>query len=131
MRGSKEYLAEETPHFLKGTGVQENLGGFLNLDLEFTDHQGKPKKLQTYFDGNKPVLMTVVYYRCPSLCNFHLNGLFEALTQVRKKPGEDYELLVVSMDFEETSDLARKKRENYLKKLRIFGERNFFSGRKF
>ena len=106
----KNYRAEERPHELEGIKIQEHIGQFVDLDLEFTNEKGESKSLKSYFKA-QPVLMTVVYYNCPSLCNFHLNGVFTGLNTLKRK---DYQFVVVSMDSSESSDLAKEKKKNYL-----------------
>lgn len=108
----KLYRADEVPHPLKGIQVTENLGQLIDLNLEFTDEKGELKPLKPYFK-DRPVLMTIIYYNCPSLCNFHLNGLWEALNNLKWK---NYEFIAVSMDATEKPDLASAKKKNYLQK---------------
>ena len=109
-KGKKGYRAEEAPHELKGIKVQEHIGRFIDLDLKFTDEKGQSQSLKSYFQ-NQPVLLTVIYYNCPSLCNFHLNGLFDGLNKLKWK---NYQFVVVSMDSTETFELAEEKKKNYL-----------------
>jgi protein SCO1/2 len=59
--------------------VDEHLGNDLDTDLAFTDHTGKAVKIADFFDGKRPVLLTMNYFRCPVLCNVQLNELTEAL----------------------------------------------------
>ena len=106
----KSYRAEEAPHPLKGIKVKERIGSFVDLNLEFVNEGGQSQALKEYFQ-NQPVLMTVIYYNCPSLCNFHLNGLFKALNDLK---WSNYQLVAVSMDSTETAGLAKEKKENYL-----------------
>ena len=126
--GKKNYLASETPYHLKGTQIKENLGEEIDLSLSFKGESGKVQPLKDYFKGN-PALMTVVYYKCPSLCNFHLNGLFEGVKDMGVKSGKDYSFIVLSMDERESPALAIEKKKSYLKK---FGERkvHFLTGKK-
>ena len=107
----KLYRADEAPHPLKDIQVKENIGSSIDLNLEFTNEKGELKALQSYFK-ERSVLMTVVYYNCPSLCNFHLNGLWRALNELKWKK---YEFVVISMDETETADLALQKKQAYLK----------------
>ncbi|MCZ0933370.1 MAG: SCO family protein [Oligoflexia bacterium] len=108
--GQKGYRAGETPHELKGIKVKEHIGRFIDLDLEFANEEGQNRSLKSYFQ-EQPVLMTVIYYNCPSLCNFHLNGLFAGLNKLKWK---SYQFVVVSMDSTENSELAEEKKKNYL-----------------
>ena len=111
---SKKYLAHQTPSPLKDIGVKERLGSVLDLKPLVIDEQGQSLALKSFF-GKEPVLMTIVYYNCPSLCNFHLNGLFEALNRLSnwRRP---WRLIVLSMDSREKSPLAKAKKNNYLQK---------------
>jgi len=105
----------ELPAELKGVGVEEHLGTVVDRDLTFTDDQGKTVKLGDYLKSDKPVLMAMVYYNCPSLCNFHLNGLTDTMKQLKWTTGREFEFVAVSMNSEETPDLASKKKQNHLK----------------
>ena len=107
----KNYRAEETPHELKSIKIKEYIGQFIDLDLDFLNEEGQSRSLASYFQ-DQPILMTVVYYNCPSLCNFHLNGLFKGLNALKWK---SYQFVIVSMDPTESSDLAKEKKRNYLK----------------
>lgn len=97
--------------------VDEMLGGQLDMDLEFVDHTGKAVKLGDYFDGDRPVLITLNYYRCPTLCNLQLNGLTRTLQAFEWTPGEQYRIVTVSIDPRETPELAAKKRATHLEAL--------------
>ena len=104
----------ELPAELKNVGVIEHLGSNLDLGLQFTDESGAVVPLGKYFGGHKPVLMAMVYYTCPSLCNFHLNGLTDTMKNLKLTAGKDFEVVAVSMNHTETPDVAGKKKHNYL-----------------
>lgn len=111
----KGQLAHETPKQLQDIGIDERLGGQLNLSLPFMSDDGKPVTLSSYFHSDRPVLLTMVYYECPSLCNFHLNGVTDALKQMEWTAGKEFEVVAVSMDHRETPEMASKKKASYLK----------------
>ena len=67
------------------------------------------------FETGHPVLMAMVYYTCPNLCNYNLNGIMEAMKNLKWKPGQDFQLVAVSMNPNEGPDVASKKKANYLK----------------
>ncbi|MEK6555484.1 MAG: SCO family protein [Bdellovibrionota bacterium] len=106
-----------TPEELADVGVTEHLSQKLSNSLEFTDDAGKKVTLGQYFNGQKPVLFTMVYYNCPSLCNYHLNGLLDVFHKAKMTVGKDFDLVAVSMNHNETPELAAKKKINYLKEL--------------
>ena len=109
----KNYLADETPQALENIKIIEHLGQLIDLDLHFVNERNQSLSLKHYF-ADKPVLMSIVYYNCPSLCNFHLNGLFESLEKVNTPR----QVVIVSMDETETPSLAKEKKSNYLKKFK-------------
>ena len=106
----------DLPAELVDVGVDEHLGAALDLNLEFTDDKGVTAPLSQFVNGKRPVLMAMVYYNCPSLCNYHLNGLTDAMKALNTwKAGEQFDVVAISMDPTETSDVAGKKKANYLK----------------
>lgn len=111
----------DLPKDLENVGVKENLGSQLDLDLQFTNEFGHVVPLRSYFNTHKPVLMAMVYYTCPSLCNYHLNGLTEAMKELHWTTGTDFELVAVSMNASETPAVAGKKKHNYLE---LYGRPN-------
>jgi len=94
-------------------GIDQKLGEELPLDLEFTDSNGKPVKLRHYF-GQKPVVLTLAYYDCPMLCTQVLTSLLRAMNVLSFGVGTEFEVLTVSIDPEETTDLAAAKKSEYM-----------------
>ena len=66
--GAHAQLVEQVPEVLEEVGVTEHLNAKLPLDLEFRDEEGNWVELGTFFDGERPVILTLNYYRCPMLC---------------------------------------------------------------
>ena len=56
-------------------GVIEKLGERVPKDLAFTDENGKRVTIGDYLADGKPVLIALVYYKCPMLCSLTLNGV--------------------------------------------------------
>lgn len=83
------------------------------LDLAFRDESGATVKLRDFATG-KPIVLVLAYYRCPQLCNLVLNGLLDSLKAIEFRPGEQFEIVVVSFDARETSEIARAKRDSYI-----------------
>ncbi|HZB88988.1 MAG TPA: SCO family protein, partial [Terracidiphilus sp.] len=75
----------------------------------------KQVELGDYF-GKRPAILALVYYRCPMLCSEELDGLTSALEMVRFVPGKDFDIIVVSIDPTEGTDLAAAKKRTYLKR---------------
>lgn len=112
-----ESESTELPQELKDVGITEQNGARLDkLNLNLKDENGQAVTLNTYLTRGRPVILSLVYYSCPSLCNLHLNGVLDALKQLTLVPGKDYELLAVSFDPKEDSTLAAAKKVTYQEK---------------
>lgn len=105
----------EIPTELKDVGITEKLGQNIDKSLMFTDENGNQVPLSSFYDGHKPVIISLVYYSCPGLCNFHLNGAVDALKKMDWSAGEKYQYVAISFDSKENSELAVKKKETYMK----------------
>ena len=90
------------------------MGTKIPLDLPFTDSDGKAVKLGDFFDGKKPVLLTLVYYRCPTLCTLVLNDMTRGLNGLDLNPGQDFRIVTVSFNPNDTTEDAADKKATYL-----------------
>ena len=104
------------PPVLKDVGIDQLLNNQVPLDLTFQDETGKTVRLADYF-GDKPVVLSLVYYDCPQLCTQVLTGLLGALKTLPMTPGKDFIALTVSFDPKEKSDLAAGKKKEYIERL--------------
>ncbi len=104
----------ELPKELQSVGVDEHLGATLDRGLMFTDDKGVTAPLGQFLSSDRPTLMAMVYYSCPSLCSVHLNALTEQMKQLDWNVGKQFNVVAVSMQHTETPDLAAKKKHNYL-----------------
>lgn len=116
--------ANQKASILDKVGIAQHLNQQLPLNLTFTDDQGKPVQLASYF-GEKPAILALVYYQCPMLCSEELNGLVGALQMVDHVPGRDFNIVVVSIDPSEGTDLAAAKKRTYVKR---YGKANTANG---
>jgi protein SCO1/2 len=110
-----ENRGDELPRVLKGVQVTQHLNQQLPLSATFVDDHGKTVHLADYF-GQKPAIVTMVYYNCPMLCSEELDGLTGALEMVKLTPGKDFNVIVISIDPSEGAQLAAKKKAFYLKR---------------
>ena len=85
------------PELLKNVGLDQKLNHQVPLELQFTDAHGREVHLGEYFT-NKPVILVLVYYRCPMLCTQVLEGVLESARAMSLKLGKDYEIVTVSID---------------------------------
>ncbi len=94
--------------------IEQKLNEQVPLNLTFRDETGQEVQLKQYF-GKKPVLLTLVYYECPSLCGLVLQGLLKSLRVINYTPGDQFEIVTVSINPKETPQLAAAKKQNFLK----------------
>jgi protein SCO1/2 len=94
---------------------QNILNTMLPTDAVFTDETGKELKLSDVFNGSKPSLLCMMYFKCQSTCGPLMNEIYEKVSGLNLKPGKDFNLVFVSMDPTEDHELAGPKKESYLK----------------
>lgn len=107
----------DKPEEFENVGIDEHVGDTIPLNLIFTDDRGRQVALEKYFRQDKPVMLALVYYTCPMLCNLILNGMVESMKGLDWTPGQEFQVVSVSFQPTETSLLASAKKKNYLKEL--------------
>lgn len=106
------------PATLKKVGIDQKLDSQLPLDAVFKDENGKQVRLGEYFSKGRPVVLALVYYECPMLCNEVLNGLTGSLKGLNFNAGDEFEVVAISFDARENSktELAKNKKAGYLQR---------------
>jgi len=99
---------------LRQVGIDQKLDAQIPLDLVFRDEQGRAVALREYF-GEKPVILSLVYYECPMLCTLILNGLLRSLRALPLTVGKEFTVLTVSFDPREGPELAAAKKQAYVR----------------
>jgi protein SCO1/2 len=107
--------ANRMPELLKEIGLDQRLDGQLPLDARFKDETGRDVTLRRYF-GNRPVILTLVYYECPMLCTQVLNGVVSALGVMEFSIGKEFDVVTISFDPGETPALAAAKKATYIER---------------
>jgi protein SCO1/2 len=92
-------------------GVTEHLGEALPLDLPFVDHHGRSVHLRDYFAGERPVLLVFGYHTCPMLCSLVQHATAEALRGIGWRVGRQFEVVVISIDPEDTPEESARHRD--------------------
>jgi protein SCO1/2 len=115
------------PAVLDEVGIDQKLGVQVPSDLVFRDETGREVKLGDYFGkSHRPIILTLVYYKCPMLCTMVLNELVRTMNGMSTlTAGKDFDVLSVSFDPKETPDLAAAKRTQYLHE---YGKRGELGG---
>jgi len=110
--GAPMQSAGVRPELLRDVGLDQKPGDSIPLDLPFRDEHGQPVTLGQFF-GQKPVILTLVYYQCPMLCTEVLNGLLRSAKELPLQIGKDFAIVTVSIDPTERPILAEVKHELY------------------
>ncbi len=92
--GVVEHLGEIIPDGIRVIGIDDDTVDFKSLIT-------------------KPTILNLVYYRCPGICSPVMNSLSEVIEQMDLVPGKDYQVITISFDSKEWTDLATKKRRTY------------------
>ena len=95
---------------------EQRLNQVIALDEHFTDENGNPVRLDQYFH-QRPVILELGYYQCPMLCGVVLNALVQGLQDLPPTLAKrDFDFIFVSIDPQESHELAKNKLENYLRR---------------
>lgn len=96
-------------------GIDEQLGGYVPLDDVFLNEKGDSTKLGDLID--RPTIVSLVYYTCPSVCRpllAEVTKMLGKLQQMDMRPGEDYRVVTISFDDTDSPQgSARLKNEYY------------------
>jgi protein SCO1/2 len=117
-------IANRNPDELMNIDVDEKLGDKVPGDIQLINALGETFILDSLYHRDKPIVLVMAYYNCPMLCTLVLNGVVEGLRPVSLAPGRDYYVLVVSIDPNETPQLAKAKQQNYVASMDKEGARN-------
>lgn len=99
----------ETPEPLLEAGFDQAIGAQLPLDISLTDENGRRVQVGEYFN-DRPVVLVFAYYNCPMLCSLVLADLTRSLTSIEFIPGDEFEVITVSIDPSDTFELASVKK---------------------
>jgi len=110
-------LNDRVPKQVEDVTVEQKLGESIPLDILLTDSKGQPTKTGYFFDGKRPVLLTLNYSNCPVLCNVQLNALVEGLNQLSLRIGRDFQILTVSIDPQESTERINETKARYVEVL--------------
>jgi protein SCO1 len=101
--------SKQMPALLRGVGITQQLNQQIPLDLPFVDQFGKPVRLGDYF-GQKPVILSLVYFNCPNLCTMVENNLLQSLRRLKVfTAGQQFNVVTVSFDPHDTPLMALEK----------------------
>ncbi|HZS08778.1 MAG TPA: cytochrome c oxidase subunit II [Blastocatellia bacterium] len=112
---STSFAETGRPQPLRNVGIEQRLGEQVPLDLVFRDESGRDVQFREYFNG-RPVVLSLAYYKCPMLCTQVLNGLAGSLKALAFDVGNQFNVITVSFNPRDSSNLAAGKKEAYLRR---------------
>ena len=112
--------ANVRPPGLTNVGIEQRLDQQIPPDLVFRDETGKAVHLSDYF-GKRPLILNLVYYRCPMLCSEVLVGLTGAMRTLKFDAGKEFDVLTVSFDPKDTPEIATAKKADTLNRYKRAG----------
>jgi protein SCO1 len=93
-------------------GIIEQLDSYLPGDITLISETGDT--IQTKDLLGLPTVLSLVYFRCPGICTPLMDGLASVIKKTDLMIGEDYQVVTVSFNPREGSELALRKKSNYV-----------------
>ncbi len=101
------------PMLNKNVWIDQRLGSQVPLDAEFRDENNKVVKFGDYL-GKRPAILVLPFYKCAGACTLELDGVAKALNAISISAGNEYDVIVVSIDPREGFTLAQAKKRDYM-----------------
>ena len=112
-----------TPPELEDVDIIEHLGETIPGDIIIVTDLGDTVAISSLLHQGKPIVLNLAYYQCPMLCNLVLNGVSESMSKLDWDAGAEFQALVVSINPDETHELAAAKKINYIDAFKAASER--------
>ncbi len=88
--------------------IVKHLGVKIPSDLKFINSDGKPVLLKNLI--NKPTILDFCYYQCAGICTPLMVEITDVIGKVKYEPGKDYDIISISIDENETPQMAASKK---------------------
>lgn len=92
--------------------IDEKLGRNIPLDAVFHDENGKSVRLGDLISG--PTILLPVYYSCTNVCAYQQGRMAGTLQALKQKPLEEYRVVSISFDENDTPEAAARSKRTYL-----------------
>ena len=109
------HLEDPSSSLLSQVRFDQKLNQQVPLDLPFRDEEGHVAPLAAYMKG-KPVILSLIYYNCSQLCFLDTDEIVHSMKGLPFKAGGEFNVISVSIDPDDTPDLAMKLKNEYMKK---------------
>lgn len=109
--GSEPGGLRAPPGLLDKVGFEQRIGAQVPLDLAFNDAAGRPVQLRDLL-GDRPTVLVPGYFGCTNICSVVRSGVAQAVARAGLKPGEQFNVVLVSIDPHETPATAATAKRN-------------------
>ena len=109
------HLEDPSSQIMAQVHFDQKLNQRVPLDLPFRDEEGHVAPLSAYMKG-KPVILSLIYYNCSQLCFLDTDEIVHSMKGLPFKAGNEFNVISVSIDPNDTPALAMKLKNDYMKK---------------
>jgi protein SCO1/2 len=102
------------PPALQDVDIEERLGARVPLDVRVTTQDGATVRLGDLVRGERPVILSLVYFQCPMLCGLVLTGAARGMRETGLGLGKDFDAVTISFDPRDGPRLAAERQRGYL-----------------
>jgi protein SCO1/2 len=95
---------------LSGTEIYEKLNSKIDLNLEFTDQNGKTLSMKEMFKDKDVLVFSLNYFRCTTMCTFQFVNLAETLKDLNISHDDRFQVAAISFD---PSDAISRAKTSY------------------
>ena len=113
MKTGNNLAVTAKPKVLQGVSVEEKLGKTIDPNLTYVNQDGQTKKFSEIL-GGKPILLTLNYYRCSTLCSVQLVNLAKTMAKLGWFVGKDFNMATISFDPTDNPEGSLKAKNNYV-----------------
>lgn len=112
---------------LKPLELTTELGDTVAGDTTFLNQEGEEVRIAELV-ARKPTILVPAYYTCPRLCGLLLTSVQELLEKLTLSLEEEYQVVTISFDPEDTPERARTQFEKFAAAMEGAGNWHFLSG---
>ncbi|NQY73688.1 MAG: SCO family protein [Candidatus Margulisbacteria bacterium] len=103
---------EMLPQNLVGVGIEEKLGLPVSVNTPFKNASGQTVTLGSMLN-NKPIILNLVYFNCPMLCQMVLTSFHDSLSKLPFTVRDRFDIVSLSFDPNDTVQTAAAFKEKY------------------
>ena len=123
--GNNQFGGYNDPNAFDGINLENPLGMNFPLDTQiYYPNNDFKKTIGSLFGNNIPKIFIFGYYNCPMLCNSIRDNLFSELAKTDLNLGEDYQIMMFSIDPSESIYKAYSDRDLYFDRYFINNKHN-------